>query len=99
MKNGTRKMSQTMQVCLIALFSAAFVMIPDFAFAQFHYVGGGTESIVGDAMCFAAAAFAGEIAAGIATVAVCTLGTLACVGRVQWTTALILAVGISVIFG
>jgi type IV secretory pathway VirB2 component (pilin) len=96
MNKSTREMSKAWQICFIAILRAAYVLVPDFAWA---YTGGGTTSPVGAAICFAAESFAGEVAAGVATVAVCTIGTLACVGRIQWTTALIVAVGLSVIFG
>jgi len=78
------------------------VILPDFAFAQ---VGNGSTaytqgySIVGAGLCAFAEAFEGEIAAAIATIAVCTIGVMACVGRIQWTTAIVVAIGIAVIFG
>ena len=80
------------QMCSVFVLGAMIVMLPTLAFA-------GQSSSVGDAMCLLAMAFKGEIAAGISTVAICTIGALACVGRVQWTTALLVAVGIGTMFG
>ena len=94
MKTSTREISKACNLCLVFLFGAAVVMLPTLAFA-----GKGPSSSVCDAMCLLAEAFRGEIAAGISTVAVCTIGALACVGRVQWTTALLVAVGIGTMFG
>lgn len=54
---------------------------------------------VGAAVCMIADGFAGEVAAGIATIAVCTVGAMACIGRVQWSTALVVATGIAILFG
>ena len=103
MKNETAELSKSLQMMFLFVFSAFIVMLPDAVFAGgssgWQYYGSGTNSNVGDAICYVASAFYGEVAAAIATIAVCTLGTLACVGRVQWTNALMLAVGISVIFG
>ena len=93
------------QVCLMVLPSVILIMIPDLALASWSWSGGGTgssfgnASTVGNALCGVADAFAGEVASGIATIAVCTVGTLACIGRVQWTTAIVVAVGIAVLFG
>ena len=93
MTNKTREINRAWQVCFMAAISIALFMLPDFAFAY------GVQSTVGSALCGIAADFYGEVGAGIATIAVCTVGTLACVGRVQWTTAIVVAVGIAVLFG
>ena len=97
MTNKPAEISKAWQIFSIALLSAV-VLFPDLAFA-FTYNGGGQVSGIGATICWMGAAFLGEVAAGIATVAVCAFGTLACLGRVQWTQGLVVGVGISILFG
>jgi type IV secretory pathway VirB2 component (pilin) len=86
--------------CMFVL--GAVVLFPDSAFAWVWSGGSGgigQSSGVGIGICGLAAAFIGEVAAGVATIAVCAFGAMACLGRVQWTQGLLVAVGISILFG
>ena len=95
MKNLTAKTSTAWQSYLIIALGTICVMMPDIAFAG-SYLG---WSPVGAGLCILAQAFQGQVAAAVATIAVCTIGVMACLGRVQWTTAILAGVGISCVFG
>ena len=80
------------QVGILMMFAVVALLLPDTAFAS--TVG----SPVGFGICWLAAVFSGEVAAGLGTIAICTIGVLACVGRVQWTTAIMVGCGIGAMF-
>jgi type IV secretion system protein VirB2 len=92
MKKSTIHLNKAWQLSFAAMFAVAFVLLPDMAFA-------GSTSSVGTALCDVADAFQGNVASGIATIAICTIGAMACLGRVQWTTAIVVGTGIAVLFG
>lgn len=56
---------------------------------------------IGQKLCDAAASVygTGTIGKGVATLGVVTVGIAACFGRASWTQAIVVAVGIAVIFG
>lgn len=53
---------------------------------------------LGNAICQIAAVAQGQVAKGIATIAVIMLGIGAMLGKVSWSMALLVAVGIAVVF-
>jgi len=93
MKSMTVGVYELWQCSLLAVLCAALVLLPDLAFAA------PVNSIAGNAICDISDSFTGEVATGIGTIAICTVGTMACIGRVQWTTAVVVAVGVSLMFG
>jgi type IV secretory pathway VirB2 component (pilin) len=93
MKNQTRDMNSAWQMCLVVLFTALVVLTPDMAFAS------GINSTLGAGLCIVAQAFYGQVASAIATIAICVIGAMACLGRVQWTSALVVGAGIATLFG
>lgn len=54
---------------------------------------------MGTVMCAAADIVTGEVAAGIATIGICSIGVGACFGRVSWPVALMVSAGIAGLFG
>ena len=97
MKNMTIETAALWQFSILAVVSVALVLIPELAFAS---------QTVGTSLCNIAEVFdgsdvtnEGNVPAAIATIAVCSIGAAACVGRVQWTTAIVVATGIAVMFG
>ena len=93
MKKRNIDAGRSSQLYLCFLATVLALLIPDVVFAS------SVGSDVGAGLCLLAGAFTGEIAAGVGTIAICTIGCLACVGRVQWTTAILCGTGIAVMFG
>jgi len=92
MRKTTIGVSELWQFSFFVILSVTLVLLPDLALAQ-------NISIGGNAVCDISDSFTGEVATGIGTIAICTVGTMACIGRVQWTTAVVVAVGVSLLFG
>ncbi len=57
------------------------------------------DSNVGNYICYVADNFSGNAGRGIATIGISVLGTLALLGRVTWTQAIVIGVGCAVLFG
>ena len=71
-------------------------MLPEFAAAAGSL---GLDETIGKALCEVANAVTGKAGRGIATIAVVLLGIGAFFGKVSWSLALLIAVGIAVVFG
>ena len=69
------------------------IMLPGVVFA------GPLDTGVGTYICLIADNFSGNAGRGIATIGISVLGTLAILGRVTWTQALIIGVGVATLFG
>lgn len=77
----------------LALFAAyVVIMVPDMAFAQ-----GGTT--IGKVLCNVVKWFNGPVGQGIATLAIIVIGLGALMGKVSWGMAIIVGIGVAVIFG
>lgn len=79
----------------IFLILLGVVLLPNIALASPWTHG----SFIGDDLCDVAGAMVGELAVAIGTIAVCSIGVLACLGRIQWTSVLVMVTGIVVLFG
>lgn len=75
-------------LCL-ALTMAVMIM-PDFAFAS---------DTIADVLCTVVGWFTGSVGKGIATLAIIIIGVGALMGKVSWGMAIIVGVGVAVIFG
>lgn len=75
---------------LMLTLAFTFVMIPDMAAA------GGT---IGRVLCNVVDWFNGPIGRGIATLAIIVIGVGALMGKVSWGMAIIVGVGVAVVFG
>lgn len=90
---------------LVIISCVAITMLPWEALAQFH--GGGTNknSIQGEgtsldkALCNVISWFNGAIGKGIATIALIIVGVGALMGKVSWGLAIIVGIGVAIIFG
>jgi type IV secretory pathway VirB2 component (pilin) len=78
-------------ICLCSL----LVLLPDIVLAEPYGLG----SPVGDALCDVSNSITGMFATGVATIAVCTMALMACLGRVQWSTVTVVTTGIVLLFG
>lgn len=88
----TSNLSTAWQMSLVIMLSALVVMLPDMAFA-------GSDTPIGAAMCTVAAWFTGNTGQGLATLAIIVIGVGALMGKVSWGMAIIVGLGIALIFG
>ncbi len=84
------------QISFLVMLSAIVVMLPDLAFAQAPVA---TETVIGNMMCTVVGWFLGNTGKGLATIAIIVIGIGALMGKVSWGMAIIVGLGISIIFG
>ncbi len=92
MKTSTKELSQAWQMSLLVLFAAVVVMLPDLAFAD-------TDTTIGNTLCKVVGWFTGNTGKGIATIAIIVIGIGALMGKVSWGMAIIVGIGVALIFG
>lgn len=80
------------QVCLFVMLSAVAVMAPDLAFA-------GSDTPMGSVLCTVTGWFTGNTGQGLATIAITVIGIGALLGKVSWGMAMIVGIGIAIVFG
>lgn len=88
----TTNLSTAWQMSLMIMLSVIVVMLPDMAFA-------GEATAIGNAMCNVADWFTGNTGQGLATLAIIVIGVGALMGKVSWGMAIIVGLGIALIFG
>lgn len=79
------------QLCLAFVVSAAAIMLPDLAAA--------TDTPIGNIFCTVSQWASGNTGKGLATIAITVIGIGALLGKVSWGMALIVALGIALVFG
>jgi len=77
-------------ICLAFLFGVAIMMLPEAVYAG---------DTIGDVLCEVVGWFTGTTGKGIATLAIIVVGVGALMGKVSWGMAIIVAIGVAVIFG
>ena len=92
MNTQTKDLSLAWQACLLVLLSAAIVMAPDFAFA-------GNNTPMGNVLCTVKDWFTGNTGKGLATIAITVIGIGALLGKVSWGMAIIVGIGVAIVFG
>ena len=80
----------TILAAQIVMFFAAVLLVPESAYAGIS---------MGSVMCNAAYIVSGQVAAGVASIGICTLGAGACFGRVSWSMVAAVGAGCSAMFG
>ncbi len=93
----TTNLSNAWQMSLMIMLSVIVVMLPDMAFAA--VAAGGEDTPIGNAMCNVADWFTGSTGQGLATLAIIVIGVGALMGKVSWGMAIIVGLGIALIFG
>lgn len=93
---------KTLVWCLVAAY--AVMLIPADALAATLTVSGGSGrntggGTIGDLLCNVAYWFTGPVGSGIATLAIIVIGIGALMGKVSWGMAIIVGIGVAVIFG
>src|SRR5689334_7993996 len=90
MKTQTKQLSMAWQACLFALLCAVVVMTPDMAAAN---------TPMGAVLCKVIAWFTGNTGKGLATIAITVIGIGALLGKVSWGMAIIVGIGVAIVFG
>jgi type IV secretion system protein VirB2 len=93
MKTQTKQLSLAWQICLLTMLSAVIVMMPDMSFAA------GQDTPIGNILCIVTGWFTGNTGKGLATIAITVIGIGALLGKVSWGMAIIVGIGIAVLFG
>jgi type IV secretory pathway VirB2 component (pilin) len=96
---------KTLVWCLVAAYGA--MLIPTEALAVSWSVSGGGSGgsggsdggTIGNLLCNVAGWFTGSVGKGIATLAIIVIGIGALMGKVSWGMAIIVGIGVAVIFG
>ncbi|MBX3412795.1 MAG: TrbC/VirB2 family protein [Pirellulales bacterium] len=88
---STQGLSAAWQACLMMLLAAVVVMIPDLAFA--------TDTPMGRVLCTVVQWFTGNTGKGLATIAITIIGIGALLGKVSWGMAIIVGIGVAIVFG
>lgn len=87
----SNRMASHWQSCLVMLAGAALVLLPDVAFA--------VPTPMGNVLCVVVQWFTGNTGKGLATIAVTVIGIGALLGKVSWGMAIIVGIGIAIVFG
>jgi type IV secretory pathway VirB2 component (pilin) len=91
-KNPKRDIALGWQFCLAFVIAAAVLAAPDFANAQ-------TNTPIGNIFCTIASWATGNTGKGLATIAITVIGIGALLGKVSWGMAIIVALGVALVFG
>ncbi len=93
MKTQTKDLSLAWQVCLMVMLTTALVMLPDFSYAT------AGDTPMGAVLCTVVAWFTGNTGKGLATIAITVIGIGALLGKVSWGMAIIVGIGVAIVFG
>jgi type IV secretion system protein VirB2 len=88
-----KDMAAAWQLCLAFVLTAVVVMLPDFAAAT------NNNTPIGNIFCTIVGWATGNTGKGLATIAITVIGVGALLGKVSWGMALIVALGIALVFG
>ena len=92
MKTQTKDLRMAWQICLFTMLSAVILTMPDFAFAQ-------VDTPMGNVLCTVTQWFTGNTGKGLATIAITIIGIGALLGKVSWGMAIIVGIGVAIVFG
>ncbi len=96
MKTQTKNLATAWQISLMVMLSAIVIMMPDMAFAA---AATGNDTVIGNMLCTVVGWFTGNAGKGLATLAIIVIGVGALMGKVSWGMAIIVGLGIALIFG
>jgi type IV secretion system protein VirB2 len=92
MKTQTKELSMAWQACLFTVLTAGIVMLPDLSFAA-------GDTPMGAVLCQVVGWFTGNTGKGLATIAITVIGIGALLGKVSWGMAIIVGIGVAIVFG
>ena len=93
MKTSTKELSTAWQVCLMVMLTVAVIILPDAVMAA------GVDTPMGEVLCKVKDWFTGNTGKGLATIAITIIGIGALLGKVSWGMAMIVGIGVAIIFG
>lgn len=96
MKTQTKSLSFAWQVSLMVMLTAVIVMVPDMVRAG---TVAATNTPIGNTLCIVSSWFLGNTGKGLATIAITIIGIGALLGKVSWGMAMIVGIGVAVVFG
>ena len=97
MLNTKQKMELYWKLIMVSCFALAVCILPEMALAA--PAGGADAGALGNILCNAVKLMQGTPARMVATLAVIVLGIGAFFGKLQWGTAVLVAVGLGLVFG
>jgi type IV secretion system protein VirB2 len=95
MKSSTKELSIAWQVCLMVMLTVAVLILPDVAMAA----GNPSDTPMGELLCKVKDWFTGNTGKGLATIAITIIGIGALLGKVSWGMAMIVGIGVAIVFG
>jgi type IV secretion system protein VirB2 len=93
MKTQTKELSIAWQVCLMVMLTVAVIILPDAVFAAT------SDTPMGEVLCKVKDWFTGNTGKGLATIAITIIGIGALLGKVSWGMAMIVGIGVAIVFG
>jgi type IV secretion system protein VirB2 len=94
MQTSTKQLSAYWQISLLMLLCAVAVVLPDMA-----YAAAGEEKVISTMLCNVINWFTGSTGRSIATIAIIVIGIGALMGKVSWGMAIIVGIGVALVFG
>ena len=91
MKTQTKDLGLYWQASLLVVLAAFVMLLPDMAHA--------TNTRMGNVLCTVARWFTGNTGKGLATIAITVIGIGALLGKVSWGMAMIVGIGVAIVFG
>ena len=92
MKHQTKDLSISWQVCLMVMVTAIVISMPELAMAT-------SRTPMGNVLCTVVNWFTGNTGKGLATIAITVIGIGALLGKVSWGMAIIVGIGVAIVFG
>ena len=93
MKTQTKDLSIAWQACLMVMLTAVVIVMPELSFA------GSIDTPMGNVLCTVVDWFTGNTGKGLATIAITVIGIGALLGKVSWGMAIIVGIGVAIVFG
>ena len=93
MTTQTKDLTLFWQASLLVVLAAFVVMMPDLALAN------ASDTRMGNVLCSVARWFTGNTGKGLATIAITVIGVGALLGKVSWGMAMIVGIGVAIVFG
>lgn len=90
-----KSLATSWQLCFMLALAAAMILLPSLLFAA----DTGRDTPIGNIFCTVSGWFTGNTGKGIATIAVTIIGIGALLGKVSWGMALIVGLGVAIVFG
>ena len=93
MKTQTKDLSIAWQACLMVMLTAIVISMPELAMAT------NSNTPMGNVLCTVVNWFTGNTGKGLATIAITVIGIGALLGKVSWGMAIIVGIGVAIVFG